>query len=188
VDDDTWPLPVWSYGAEKLACEVLIAEYTRRGWLQGRAVRLPSIVARPPMRTGAASAFSSELIRELASGRSYVCPVSSEATHWLMSMPCCLDNLLHAATLSSNHFGPRRVVTLPAVHVTTKVLVAAIARRFGSDVLSRISYSPNAALESTFGSFPPLMTAAAEAAGFRGDGDPDTLVKNAVAGFGITTS
>ena len=183
VDDNTWPVPVMSYGAEKLACEVLVAEYTRRGWLQGRSVRLPSIVARPAMRTGAASAFSSALIRELGSGRSYVCPVSPHATHWLMSMPRCIDNLLHGATLPSDAFGPRRVLTLPAVHVTTSALVAAIADRYGSDVLSRVSYAPDATLDVTFGSFPPLVTAAAESAGFTGDGDPATLVENALAGL-----
>jgi len=183
VDDDTWPVPALSYGAEKLACEVLVAEYTRRGWLQGRSVRLPSIVARPAMRTGAASAFTSELIRELASGRSFVSPVSPHATHWLMSMPRGIENLLHAATLPPEAFGPRRVLTLPAVHVSTTNLVAAIARRCGSDVLSRISYVPQAALDRTFGSFPPLVTAAAESAGFTGDGDADTLVDNALSGL-----
>jgi nucleoside-diphosphate-sugar epimerase len=172
-----------SYGAEKLACEVLIAEYTRRGWLQGRSVRLPSIVARPAMRTGAASAFSSELIRELGSGRAYVCPVSPHATHWLMSMPRCVENLLHGAMLPSDAFGPRRVLTLPAVHVSTTALVAAIADRCGSAVLSRITYSPNPTLDMTFGSFPLLLTPGAESAGFTGDGDPRTLVDNALQGL-----
>lgn len=185
VDDNTWPVPAMSYGAEKLACEVLVSEYTRRGFLQGRSVRLPAIVARPPMRTGAASAFSSELIRELASGRDYVSPVSPHATHWLMSMPCCIENLLHGATLPSTAFGPRRVLTLPAVHVSTSDLVAAIARHCGRDMPSRVTYAPNSILDQTFGSFPPLRTDAAESAGFRGDGTPEALVENALAGLGI---
>jgi nucleoside-diphosphate-sugar epimerase len=181
VDDRTWPVPALSYGAEKLMGEILLAEYTRRGWLRGRSVRLPSIVARPPIRTGAASAFSSELIRELASGRTYVCPVSPDATHWLMSRPCCVDNLLHAGQLPPTSFGPRLVLTLPAVHVSTRQLVEAIAERCGTDVLSRIRYAPSPSLEANFGSFPPLSTAQAEAAGFMSDANVEMLLERALA-------
>jgi nucleoside-diphosphate-sugar epimerase len=181
VDDGTWPVPALSYGAEKLMGEILLADYTRRGWLQGRSVRLPSIVARPPIRTGAASAFSSELIRELSSGRTYTCPVSPNATHWLMSRPCCIENLLHASQLQSTLFGPRFVLTLPAVRVSTRELVEAIAQRCGNGVLSRVRYAPDRSLEANFGSFPPLSTPLADAARFRSDGNVETLLKHALA-------
>jgi nucleoside-diphosphate-sugar epimerase len=180
VDDETWPVPVMSYGAQKLICEVLLADYTRRGLLQGRAVRLAPIVARPSMRTGAASAFSSELIRELASARPYVCPVSPDARHWLMSLPCCVDNLLLAAQLPAEAFGPRGVVTLPVVHATTEEIVEAIGRQFGHDARSLVSYKPDPVLDANFGSFPPLSTSRARAAGFKDDGDIDRLVRNAM--------
>jgi nucleoside-diphosphate-sugar epimerase len=180
VDDETWPVPVMSYGAQKLMCEVLLADYTRRGLLHGRSLRLAPIVARPPMRTGAASAFSSALIRELASGRSYVCPVSPDARHWLMSLPCCVDNLLLAARLPAEAFGPRCVVTLPVVYATTREIVDAIARQFGHDTRSLVSYEPDPALDANFGSFPPLSSPRATAAGFRDDGDVDRLVRNAM--------
>lgn len=181
VDDDTWPVPALSYGAEKLACEVLIADYTRRGLLQGRVVRLPSIVARPRMRVGAASAFSSEIIRELARGESYVCPVSATATHWLMSLERCLDGLLRAAELPAAAFGPRLVLNLPPVHCTTDDLVRAVAARYGADVRSRVRYEPDARLEAVFGQFPPMRTPCAEAAGLLGDGTVEALVERAIA-------
>jgi nucleoside-diphosphate-sugar epimerase len=181
VDDDTWPVPALSYGAEKLACEVLLADYTRRGLLQGRVVRLPSIVARPRMRVGAASAFSSEIIRELARGESYVCPVSATATHWLMSLERCLDALLHAATLPASVFGPRLVVNLPPVHCTTDDLVRAVADRHGAGVLARVRYEPDPRLEAIFGAFPPMCTPRADAAGFAGDGTVAALVERAIA-------
>ena len=180
IDDDTVLQPALSYGAQKQVGEILLADYTRRGWLHGRAVRLPGIVMRPPAPNGALSIFSSDLIRQLALGESYVCPVSSSATLWLMSLERAVDNLLHAATLAAQPDG-RTAWTLPALHVSISQVVDALASLFGADVAQRITYQPDAGLEAQFGRLPPLSTRAADAAGFRHDGDLASLLQRATA-------
>jgi nucleoside-diphosphate-sugar epimerase len=180
VDDATPPRPSLSYGAHKLIGEILLEDFNRRGWIQGRALRLPGIVARPPQRTGQLSAFMSDLIRELAAGRSYACPVSADSTLWLMSVPCVVRNLLRAATLHERDCAHRHVWTLPALHASLTELVGAVAKAFDNDAPKRVSFGSNPALEANFGRYPPLHTPAAEAAGFVHDGDLPTLVRRAL--------
>ncbi|MBK6864638.1 MAG: NAD-dependent epimerase/dehydratase family protein [Ideonella sp.] len=100
VDDDTLPAPAMTYGAHKLVGEVLVSDFSRRGWVDGCSLRLPGVLARPPARTGQLSAFLSDMVRELAAGRPCTCPMSAQATTWASSLPCVLDNLLHAAGMS----------------------------------------------------------------------------------------
>jgi nucleoside-diphosphate-sugar epimerase len=122
----------------------------------------------------------SDIIRELAQGRSFSCPVSADSTTWLMSVPCIVDNLLHAATLPTSQCADTRVWTLPALRSTMMELVEAVAAVYGQEVLRRVSYQSNPALEANFGRHPRLHTPAAEAAGFRHDGDLRTLVRRAL--------
>lgn len=180
VDDATPPRPNLSYGAHKLIGEVLAEDFHRRGWLKARSVRLPGIVARPAQRTGQLSAFMSDIIRELAQGRAFACPVAAHSTTWLMSVRCAVDNLLHAAFMPESACAETRVWTLPALHSSMMQLVAAIAEVHGSDVSSRVSFGHDAQLEATFGRYPPLCTRAAEAAGFAHDGDLPSLVRRAL--------
>jgi len=180
VDDATPPRPRLSYGAQKLIGEILVEDFNRRGWVIGRSLRLPGIVARPPQRTGQLSAFMSDIIRELAEGRTFSCPVSAESTTWLMSVHSVVANLLHAAAMSAEQCADTRVWTLPALRSSMTELVAAIAAVHGSDVLRRVSYQSNPALEANFGRHPPLYTPAADAAGFRHDGDLQNLVRRAL--------
>jgi nucleoside-diphosphate-sugar epimerase len=183
VDDATPLRPTMSYGAQKLIGEVLAEDYHRRGWIRSRSVRLPGIVARPPQRTGQLSAFMSDIIRELAEGRPFACPVAADSTAWLMSVPQVVENLLHAALLPASACRETRVWTLPALHASMSQLVTAIAEVHGSAVLSRVSYvsyGSNPALEANFGRYPPLRTPAADAAGFAHDGDLPRLVRRAL--------
>jgi D-erythronate 2-dehydrogenase len=181
VDDATPPRPQLSYGAHKLIGEILVNDFSRRGWVDGRSIRLPGIVARPPQRTGQLSAFMSDIIRELAAGRPYVCPVAADATTWLMSVPCVVDNLLHAARLQPAQCAQTRVWTLPALRLSLAQLAEAVGAEFGVDVRELVRYESNAALEANFGRHPPLQTAAADQAGFRHDGDARMLVRRALA-------
>jgi nucleoside-diphosphate-sugar epimerase len=180
VDDATPLRPKLTYGSHKLIGEILLDDFNRRGWIDARSIRLPGIVARPPQRMGQLSAFLSDIIRELAAGRSYACPVPAASTSWLMSVHCVVDNLLHAAALGPSSGRESCIWTLPALRVSMAQLVAAIAEVYGSEVLTRVSYGTNAALEANFGSYPPLRTPAAEAAGFAHDGDVATLVRRAL--------
>lgn len=184
VDDDTPMRPGLSYGAHKLVDEILIKDYSRRGWIDGRIVRLPGIVARPAEPSGLLSAFMSDIFWKLRAGEPFTCPVSADAVAWWMSVGCCVDNLLHAAGLEAKQVGTRRDWTLPVLRLHIAELVDALARRYGEDRPGLVSYAPNDGLEQAFGRFPPLAAAAAEAIGFRHDGDVDRLVANACAGDG----
>jgi len=99
VDGHTPAKPNMSYGTQKLIGELLVGDYSRRGFLDGRAVRLPGIVARPLEPSGLISAFMSDILRKVSAGEPYTCPVSPQAVMWWMSAQCCADNLLHAASV-----------------------------------------------------------------------------------------
>jgi D-erythronate 2-dehydrogenase len=180
VDDDTPLQPQMSYGAHKLIGEILVADFSRRGWIDGRSVRLPGVLARPPARTGQLSAFMSDIIRELAAGRRFTCPTSEQATTWAASIGNIVDNLVHACTVDSTRLPLRRSLTLPAQCFTFGQLVDAIAQVHGTPARELVSWAPDARIESLFGCFPPLKTPAADAAGFRHDGDLSTLVRRAL--------
>jgi D-erythronate 2-dehydrogenase len=180
VDDSTPPRPHMTYGAHKLIGEILVEDSNRRGTVRGRSLRLPGIVARPPQPTGQLSAFMSDIIRALAAGRSYECPVAAQSTTWLMSARCVVDNLIHAATIDQNYCAKTRTWTLPALRASMAELVDAIALIHGPEVLGRVTFRSNPGLEASFGRYPPLHTPAAESAGFRHDGDLQTLVRRAL--------
>lgn len=184
VTDDTLPRPTMSYGAQKLVGEVLVDDFSRRGWVDGCSLRLPGVLARPPARTGQLSAFLSDIIRELAAGRPFVCPTSAQATTWASSLPNTVDNLVHAAGLSERHTTGRRSYTLPTTRFSMAELVAAIAQVSGTDARRRVAYVPDALIEERFGRFPPLDTRAALAAGFGADESLPALVRAALADGG----
>lgn len=179
IDENTIPLPTLSYGAQKLIGEYLVADYSRRGFIDGRSVRIPGIVARPPT-TGMLSLFMSELIRELSAGRSFICPVAAEGMAWWMSRPCIVDNLLHAAGMAAATAAAQRTWLLPAQHLSIGAVVEAIARLHGGAVLQRVRYEPNAVLQAQFANLPPLRCPRSVAAGFRHDGTVETLVQRAL--------
>jgi nucleoside-diphosphate-sugar epimerase len=178
VTDDTLPTPTLTYGAHKIIGEVLLNDYARRGWIEGVSLRLPGIVARPPERNGAVSIFFSDLIRELAAGRPFTSPVAPDAQSWLMSVACCVRNLLHAAAGDCNE---RRTFMLPALHVTVGALVAAVGRYSGNaQVRELVSWQPDPWVQFNFGSYPPLQVPLAEAAGFHADASLEKLVADAL--------
>jgi nucleoside-diphosphate-sugar epimerase len=178
VTDDTPSSPTLTYGTHKVIAEALIHDYARRGWIEGVALRLPGIVARPPQPNGAVSIFFSDLIRALAAGRRVTCPVGPEAQSWLMSVGRCVRNLLHA---SGGGFDGRRVFMLPAQHVKVGDLVHAVGRYSRNPrVAELVEWKPDSWVQFNFGSYPPLQLPAAEAAGFRADDTLDSLVADAL--------
>lgn len=180
IDDDTPTWPALSYGAQKKMVEALVADYSRRGCVHGLSVRLPGIVARPGAPGAALSAFASDLLRELAEGRPFVCPVSAEATMWWMSLPTCVDNLLRAAEATTQPLPPGRALNLPALRASVADMVEALVRRHGPALRTRITYQPDTALQAQFANWPPLATPRAEQLGLRHDGDLDTLLARAL--------
>lgn len=180
VDDHSLPRPHLSYGAHKLIGEVLIEDFSRRGWIDGRVVRLPGIVARPPQPSGLLSAFMSDIFWRLRDGQRFTCPVSAQAMAWWMSLGCCVDNLIHIAELPAEVFQQRRVFALPVLHLSMAELVEGLCQRFGEDRRELIDYVPDARLEAAFGAFPALHTPAAEAIGLRHDGSLKQLIERAL--------
>ena len=153
IDDTTAPAPTLSYGAHKRACELLIDDCTRRGFLDGRALRLSGVVVRPPLANGALSGFNSDLIREPLAGRRYVCPVSPEATIWITSLLHVIGNLMRLARIDGAAIGPLREMTTPSLAVSVAAIVEAI-RRVDAPAAERIGYRPHPAIEAQFGRWP----------------------------------
>lgn len=183
IDDDTPIRPTLSYGAQKRALELILGDYSRRGLLQGIALRLPGIVIRPGADNGAWSLFSSHLIGSLARGRPVTVPVGREATVWLMSLPRCLDNLLLAASMPQPAETADIAWTLPCLRVSVQQIIdhfEAISPG-GADHLVRIDVRPG--IQEQFGNYPPLETAAALARGFQPDAHLAELVQRSLCSF-----
>lgn len=179
VDEDTPARPVMSYGAHKLAAEVLLADASRRGWVQACSLRLPGVVARPGSGEGLISAFMSQLLWKLEAGEPIELPVSADGMAWWISVGTCVDNLLHAAIVEPSRIGPRGVVQMPALRLSMSEVVDALSRIHGPDRRELVTYKPQDLVQRLFASFPPLRTPHAEAAGFRHDGSADDLVRRA---------
>jgi nucleoside-diphosphate-sugar epimerase len=180
IGDTTQPAPTLSYGTHKRMVELLLADHARRGRIDGRAVRLPSVVARPPEVSGALSSFASDLLREPTAGRPYTCPIGPQGTLWLLSTPACVDALIHAARLPGHRLPPSRCWTLPALRASAGEVVAALARRVGPEIIERVQWAPNPALTAQFAAWPALHTPLADALGFRHDSDLDRLLARAL--------
>ncbi len=178
VHEDQPAAPLLSYGAQKLIGEVMVADFARRGWVDGRSLRLPGIITRPPGAGGAISIFLSDLVRELPLGREVVVPMSPRATTWLMSRACAVDNLLHAAGMTGV-LPASRVWTPPPLCVGMAAFVAAIGAHAGRDVSHLVRYAPSPAIEAAFGASPPLISPNSRAAGFRNDLSLAELIQNA---------
>ena len=177
VDDHTVPHPTMTYGAQKRMMEIALAQFSARGWLDGLSLRLPAIVAKP-VQPGAKAVFLNQLFHAFAAGQSMTMPVSSNGTSWLLSTDACIAALLHAGQLPHAAIGQDRTLTLPALRVTMRELIDALARRYGG-AGTQIDFEPDARLEAQFASQPPLATATADRLGFRHDGDIDQLVRSA---------
>jgi nucleoside-diphosphate-sugar epimerase len=181
VNDETPARPALSYGAHKLAAEILLADATRRGWLQACSLRLPGVVARPGAGAGLVSAFMSQLFWKLRAGEPVVLPVDAEGTAWWISVGACVDNLLHAATLQAGALAARSSVQMPALWLSMRQVVDALARAHGADRWSLVRHEPQAWVRQRFASYPPLDVPHAERLGFRHDGSADDLVRRAFA-------
>ncbi len=181
VNDDTPVRPLNSYGVEKVIGEYLVGEYARRGFVDGRAVRLPTIVIRPGVPNKAASSFASSILREPLQGKTAVCPVSQDLAIWIKSPRAVVNDLIHAHDLPSESWPEGlRVLNLPGLTVTVSEMVAALERAGGDKGL--ISWHPDPAIEAIVGSWPQGMaTDRADILGFRADESIDTVVRQFLA-------
>lgn len=179
VTPSTPTRPPMVYGAHKLACEILLADFTRRGRLDGRSLRLPGIVARPRAPSGLVSAFMSEALHALSAGEPFDCPVGPTATAWWMSARRCAQNLLHAAAMDPGS-DIQRAWPLPVLRLSMDELVRTLSRVFGVDGERLVRYAPQPAVEAIFGRYPLLDDRASHALGLRDDGTPEAMVRRAL--------
>ena len=159
VDDHTSPNPQSSYGVQKLIGEQLLADYTRKGFLRGRAVRLATVSVRPGRPNAAASGFLSSIIREPLAGRRAACPVGAATEVALISPDRAVEGLLCAAGSAEQAWGGRSAVTLPALTVTVADMVAALERAAGPEASSLIDWVPDPDVARLVTSWPARIRA-----------------------------
>jgi D-erythronate 2-dehydrogenase len=140
VADDTLPAPQTSYGTHKLVCEHLVADYTRKGYIDGRAARLMTVTVRPGRPNGAASSFFSGIIREPLAGEEAVCPVSADVSHPVSSPQRTVQGLIAVYEASREAFVGRMALNLPALNVTVGQMLAALETVAGPAVRARVRF------------------------------------------------
>jgi len=182
VDDGTLPVPQSSYGTQKILIEYLLADYTRKGFLRGRSVRLMTAVVRPGRPNAAASGFLSSIIREPIAGQRATCPVSPDTEVALASPARAIEGLMCAATSTDAAWGDRTGVNLPALTVTVADMVAALERAAGPSASALIDWTPDPAVERLFANWPARVRAdRAARLGLAPDPDIDSVIALHVA-------
>jgi nucleoside-diphosphate-sugar epimerase len=182
VTDATAVHPQSSYGAGKAIAELLVCDYSRRGYVDARILRLPTICVRPGKPNMAASSFVSGIIREPLNGLTAVCPVSPDLELWLSSPGSAVRNLVHAGSLSGAAIGPNRIVNLPGITVTVAQMVATLGRLAGAEVAARVEFAEDALARRIVSSWPARFDVTrALSLGFAGDPDFDRLIHEYVA-------
>jgi nucleoside-diphosphate-sugar epimerase len=159
VTDDTMPRPQSSYGVQKLIGEQLVADYTRRGFVDGRTVRLMTVSVRPGAPNAAASSFLSGIIREPLAGRRAVCPVPADTPVALSSPSRTADGILRAAAVSARAWGSRTAMNLPSLTTTPREMVDALERA-EPGAGARIDWQPDSAVIDIVTTWPSAFDAA----------------------------
>ena len=157
-DNQVWA-PQSSYGTQKAMNDLLLADYSRRAFVDGRSLRMPTIVVRPGKPNLAASSFASGIIREPLNGQTSVCPVPLDTRLWLMSPARAIRNLIHGHELGSEQLTEGRVINMPGLSITVERMIDALRQTAGAQVAERIRLEPNQAIERIVGSWPGAFCA-----------------------------
>ena len=187
VTDATTPMPQNSYGIQKLIGELLVGDYSRKGFIDGRAVRLPTVSIRPGKPNAAASSFASGILREPLNGVEATCPVEPETELWLISPRLAVKCLLHAFELPSEKLGAIRSLSLPGITASVREMVASLERVAGPAAAKRIRWEPDEKIKAIVKSWPARFdTARAASLGFPHDeGGFDRIIADYVREEGV---
>ena len=178
IGDEFLNTPLTSYGTQKAIGELLLADYTRRGFLDGIGLRLPTICVRPGKPNKAASGFFSGIIREPLNGQAAVLPVPLTVRHWFASPRAAVGFLLHAAALPTESLGARRNLTMPGVCASIGEQIAALKRVAGERAAQLIRHEPDATIMRIVSGWPQRFDAQrALALGFRADASFDDIIR-----------
>ncbi|WLI90898.1 SDR family oxidoreductase [Massilia sp. R2A-15] len=182
VRDDTALNPQSSYGAQKAIGELLLNDYSRRGFVDGRVLRLPTISVRPGKPNKAASSFASGIIREPLNGEAAVCPVSPDLRLWLLSPRGAIESLIAGHELDGPALGMSRTINLPGISVSVGEMVEALGKVAGPEAVARITFAPDPAIERIVNSWPGAWdTARAKALGLVADPDFESIIRAFIA-------
>ncbi|QRG07671.1 SDR family oxidoreductase [Xanthobacter dioxanivorans] len=154
IPDEFFHTPLTSYGTQKAIGELLLADYTRRGFFDGIGIRLPTICVRPGLPNKAASGFFSGIIREPLAGQEATLPVSEDVMHWHASPRAAVGFLIHAATLDGAAVGARRNLTMPGLAVTVGEQIEALRKVAGAKAVARIRRAPDPVIEKIVSGWP----------------------------------
>jgi nucleoside-diphosphate-sugar epimerase len=166
--------------------EYLVSDFSRKGYIDGRSLRLPTIVVRPGKPNAAASSFASAVIREPLNGVTYDCPVGAQTGVWLLSPRRVVEAFIHAHDLPTAKWGSNRVVNLPGITVSVAEMIAAMAKIAGAQAAKRVAWKPDARIEAIVKTWPVrFATTRAFELGFKPDPDIDTVIRDYVADEGI---
>jgi nucleoside-diphosphate-sugar epimerase len=177
LTDQTALTPQTSYGVQKTIGELLVNDMSRKGFIDGRALRLPTIVVRPGKPNKAASTFASSIIREPLAGQEAVCPVEADARMWYLSPRRVVEAFIHAHDLPASAWGWNRSLTLPGIDVSVGDMVESLRRVAGERFVKRIRWEPDPVIKRIVAGWPYRFTPErALKMGFKADKDMDEII------------
>lgn len=178
IGDEFLTAPLTSYGTQKAICELLLADYTRKGFVDGIGIRLPTICVRPGAPNKAASGFFSNIIREPLAGQEAVLPVSEDVRHWHASPRAAVGFLLHAATIDGGTVGTRRNLTMPGLSTTVGEQIEALRKIAGDKAVKLIRRERDPIIETIVAGWPRNFDARrATALGFKAESSFEEIVR-----------
>ena len=178
IADDFFTTPLTSYGTQKAIGELLLSDYSRRGFLDGVGIRLPTICVRPGTPNKAASGFFSNIIREPLVGKEAVLPVSDDVRHWYASPRAAISFLLHAATIDTQTLGARRNLSMPGLSTTVGDEIAALRKVAGEKAVNLIRREPDPTIQRIVAGWPHRFDATrAESLGFQAERSFEEIIR-----------
>ncbi len=178
IGDEFFSTPLTSYGTQKAIGELLLNDYSRKGFVDGVGIRLPTIVVRPGKPNAAASGFFSNILREPLVGQEAVLPVSRDVRHWFASPRAAVGFLKHAATMESSQLGWRRTVSAPGLSATVGEEIESLRRIAGEKVVALIREEPNETIVKIVAGWPRNFDAKrAESLGFKAEKNFDEIIR-----------
>ncbi|MBP1861997.1 D-erythronate dehydrogenase [Rhizobium herbae] len=178
IPDDYHTTPLTSYGTQKAICELLLSDYSRRGFFDGIAIRLPTICIRPGKPNKAASGFFSNILREPLVGKEAILPVAEDVRHWHTSPRSAVGFLIHGATIDLEKVGPRRALSMPGLSATVGEQIEALRRAAGDKAVALIRREPDEMIIKMVAGWAPGFEATrAKALGFTAETSFDEIIR-----------
>jgi len=178
IGDEFLSAPLTSYGTQKAICELLLSDYSRRGFFDGIGIRLPTICVRPGKPNKAASGFFSGIIREPLAGQEAVLPVPETVRHWFASPRAAVGFLLHASRIEPEQLGARRNLSMPGISATVGEQIAALRKVAGDRAAKLIRREPDPVIMRIVEGWPRTFDAKRAAAlGFRADSSFEEIIR-----------